>query len=1285
MNILAQIIIILFFSTTLFAEIDNTKRWQVKGYIAALDDSNIKVRSSAIDVLKNNGWIGKKHIHIILGLLNDEDKYVRRSAIEILKKMDEPAKVKKYITYIAILLNDEDKYVRRSAIDLLGKMGESAKNYIADIANFLNDDDEFFHRSSLVALGDMAGSGKKYISSEIAKYIKQKRTNAFFLMLAIETLQKLGKPAIPEIAKFLYDENKYVRYLALNALSKMYEDESIPVIEKFLFEDDENLRCLNIENLVIIAKSSKRYIPEIAKYLNDKNKDFRCLAIDALGQMGELAKHYIPEIAKFLNDKNEKIRLSAINALGQMGELAKDYIPEIANFLNDKNDIFRCSAIDALGKMGKPARKYITEITAYMKKDDKNLNRSALNFLGRMGEIAIPEITEFLYSDNIYVRHLAFNVLEKMGEPAIPEMTKLLNHEDVTVRQLAIHALSKMCKAVTLDTLDITKFLSNEDELVRRLGINALKMMGNESKKKYILEIGVLLKNDDKNVCRSAINALKLIGKSAEKYIPDIANFLKDEDEYVRLSAIDALKIMGESSRKYIPDIAKLLKDEDEYVRLSAIDALKVMGESSKKYIPDIANLLKDMNGDVRRSAMNFLEKWGELAIPDILKFLNDEDLYTRISAIESLGKMGESAIPEIIKFFNDGDEYVRRTAIENVSVELSLNEIIFILENCHYVSTLNVYMYRLNSYKLSGGKEDVSLAMKWIGKPSFLPKFIKYENAKKTLIIFKKIWNKTKETPNIHSEINGRIAQIICNMGVKWKKDDISLLSFYSENLIKTSYVGSIVSEINKIKKKKWALIFLSILTTHLTFWIILIFFYPKSEKIQALFFWNPYYRNIIGLCYVSVIILLIPFFRKRLLSPFREPFLADAELKEFNHQLYFDKSKVIYNENMISNISDAIPIVKGQILLEGESGLGKTMYLKYLVRKSKRLSVYLRADRCKKSVINAIKEKIPSIELQNSKFLDSLIYSGSLDIYIDGLNEVNAETRVLITQFVEKFFKTNIILTSQFLEWKAPVNIKKYILQPLDQEVIEEFLISREYKKNEQFINRCKEYLSKTLNKEQPEHILEFVTKLHSNPMDLTVISSMLLENIEPDPLKLQQQQYKIMAKDYMKHNINKPFPLKAFSEHIYQMRLRNEYELYHDEFPAELSCMERSKMVLARTDDNDDQTIKYDSQSVIMKENNIRKYYFRHDKIMEFFIAQTFLGDLNERIKKHLNDSEFRGVYFLLAYLMDIKNAQVLREMIIMNAANTNNNTVSNNFILLLNSRVNIEREKNEKNNF
>ncbi|MBW4542195.1 MAG: hypothetical protein KME43_24115 [Myxacorys chilensis ATA2-1-KO14] len=68
-----------------------------------------------------------------------------------------------------------------------------------------------------------------------------------------------------------------------------------------------------------------------------------------------------------------------------------------------------------------------------------------------------------------------------------------------------------------------------------------------------------------------------------------------------------------------------------------------------------------------------------------------------------------------------------------------------------------------------------------------------------------------------------------------------------------------------------------------------------------------------------------------------------------------------------------------------------------------------------------------------------------GGIDICIDGLNEVTADTRAKITQFVESYFKGNIIMTTQPLEWMLPSTAKVYQLQPLRNDQIETFLLSR------------------------------------------------------------------------------------------------------------------------------------------------------------------------------------------------------------------------------------------------
>lgn len=406
------------------------------------------------------------------------------------------------------------------------------------------------------------------------------------------------------------------------------------------------------------------------------------------------------------------------------------------------------------------------------------------------------------------------------------------------------------------------------------------------------------------------------------------------------------------------------------------------------------------------------------------------------------------------------------------------------------------------------------------------------------------------------------------------------------------------------------------------------------------------------------------IPFLRAKLFSPFKESLLADAELEKFSPGAYFAASEVIpKGTESPQPLATAIPDIRGQIILEGVSGLGKSMALRQRVRKSRRIVVYLPAQKCGQGVIAAIQAKLHG-PAQDPDFLRNLIYSGALDICIDGLNEVTADTRAKITSFVESYFKGNIIMATQPLEWLPPSTSKTFVLQPLKHSQIAEFLISRQDylppQTNDQapYPDLCKAYLERALDPAQPADECLAVRNILSNPMDLTLVAQMLAHGQEPNLLGLQQQQYEIMAADYQKANLHR-FPLAVFSEAVHQMRLNDEETIPPAQFLDELRCLERYKMVLSR-------------QSVDLEGNPTQSWFFRHDKIMEFFIVQTFLGPDNIRPQEYMGDPRFRGVYFLLANLLPFNAAMQLRESIIRYAADNQDHNVSDGFIKLLISR-------------
>jgi hypothetical protein len=261
---------------------------------------------------------------------------------------------------------------------------------------------------------------------------------------------------------------------------------------------------------------------------------------------------------------------------------------------------------------------------------------------------------------------------------------------------------------------------------------------------------------------------------------------------------------------------------------------------------------------------------------------------------------------------------------------------------------------------------------------------------------------------------------------------------------------------------------------------------------------------------------------------------------------------------------------------------------------------------------------------------------------------------------------------MSTQPLEWVPPSTAKIYVMHPLRSD-LEGYLRSRQpflsktYPiQGDAYDQACRTFLNQTLGDQTTlsAEELRVAQTILSNPMELTLAAAMIASGQPPDLFNLREQQYKLMAADYQ-HTWNQPFPLKKFSEAVYQLWLEDKKALPADAFYNELLCMEDEKfrMVVSRQ--------WQDAKGEIQKE-----WHFRHDKIAEFFLVQNFLGNEPEteaRLLDHMGDPRFRGVYFLLATLMDLEAAKELREKLIQYAADTKDHTVSDTFVQLFRSRT------------
>ena len=730
------------------------------------------------------------------------------------------------------------------------------------------------------------------------------------------------------------------------------------------------------------------------------------------------------------------------------------------------------------------------------------------------------------------------------------------------------------------------------------------------------------LEDPNQEIRRRAAYALDMVGTEAQLAVQPLTQVLLDlhNRAEVRSAAVYALGNIKSQDKGTISVLLKVLRqDSSVEVRGGAAYSLGQNRATEKDVILELVKVLDSSAEDVvRRSAARALGEIAEkdqsriksFAVAVLIKIVQtqDQDTVVRAESAYALGAIGETSdtvISALIGAFNNQNSEIRiRSALALASISKGL-------------------------YNQANTNQEIE----------------------KTKVTITKIQTALSEAkPEIEPEViqaQRSVAEALQNLGQKQK-------ALLNEQLISWFASGETVG------------------LTHAAVWLFLIFAYPRSPQIQAIFFWNPWVRKLVGVGYVGFLLTLVPFLRRKLFEPFQTDLHADAGLENFDAQTYFGDSDVkTKGWKTAKPIQEVIPAFKGQIILQAESGLGKTTYLRYLMRQSKRIAVYLTAVECAqtkdKDVLQAIQTKLP-VAAADGDFLRSLIYSGAIDIYIDGLNEVNAETRAKIAAFVRSYSKGNIIVTTQPLpDWTPPSTAKTYILQPLRQDQIEQFLVSRPLPgdatvRDTAYATACHTYLEQALNDQQLPNDLEVARRVLSNPMDLDTVAAMLAKGEQPDLFHLQAQLYAVVANDYQERHLGYAFPLKQVSEAAYQMRLKDKLTLPKKEFDDVIVCMERQRMVVSK-------------QSQDAEDKSVREWYFRHDKLWEFFIAQTFLSskpDADQRRKDHMGDPRFRGVYLLLGSAMSIADATALMDEFVLYGANTGDHTVSDPLVQIVRSR-------------
>ncbi|MCZ6640400.1 MAG: HEAT repeat domain-containing protein [Gammaproteobacteria bacterium] len=1113
---------------------------------------------------------------------------------------------------------------------------------------------------------------------------RRKTRSLFLFSLSFVTCVVLAEPLedwqLEGAKAALGDSNDEVKRLALVKIATQSTPELRPQLFALMNGEDTNLALAAIEALAASGIEANRIASRVVEILgpspSETSREFGWLR----AWKRDPDKHSV-SVQELLGDFGMRSRVFAFSAFVAMEEDSSN-TSHVVDFLGDIE--YDAGAMIALAAMG-------DRVTAYA-----------------------PEVRALLEDQSSYTRLRAIHVLMAMNVPVDTYAAPLLDLLNVTeVKGQALELLLELGPQTPALAPILAERLGTFSRDIRWELFAIVGDLGGNSDAELALE---LLESDETAHQLEAVDFFTTVGGHAQAMAPQIVALMNRSGDARKLEALRALVAINADPATYADAVDSFMDRLPVFrdrVATHVFNALATLdAEDMRQHLPRVVE---------RIAAYSFQDQWLEQAVNRIFRqvsdgaeiatelghLLDDEKDTTKLLALESLAAIGPDANGEyerVRRFADHTNRAVRRSALNALAriapgtpgtaalvVEHSfdpatdpwidelgplaeMSQVLAVMEPGYATNPYSA-RHRFVAHFLGGGRADVESMLKWIGGPA-RPASVTGSVADNEghLQLLRGFWDAAVPNSRVREELTQQILRVLS--ATNWRAGHVALLESIAERFrvaIALDETGQMQAALDVVEGKIsasrptqtdwWMSAALWAGGAHLLFWSLLVIAYPRSVWVQTWFFWNPWMLRIAGLGYVNLVLTSVPFLRRLLFAPFRDALVADASLDDLERQAYFAGVQVhdVVCDSVLP-IDQAIPEIRGHIYLEGESGFGKSMFLRTLAFNSSRMLAYLPAVRCAGGVVNALQNKLPGVA-EDRGFLESLIYAGAFDIVVDGLNEVSAEVRARIIQFLERFTRGNILIASQPIEWNPPTTLHKFTVKPLADDQIEAFLTSRRATQSTHatvtgasYDVACHKFLERTLGGGTDVDVT--TRRVLSNPMDLTVVAEMLSLGETPDVFSLQEQQFDHMAAEYTRTHVGATFPLDGLSEVAIAMRMNGEPGLPKDSFDDALNCMERHRMIVAR-------------RSIDGTERAVITRYFRHDKVADFFIVHAFTTH-PERLLEQLGDARFQGVYLLLAMSLPIDEAQDLCDELLDYAAKTKDHTVSDPFFKLVKER-------------
>ena len=436
--------------------------------IESLKDQSWLVRLSSLEALETLELDSASHAAPIGQLLQDSERYVRRTAGRVVLKMGAPST----IAACNAALRHKSVGVRTTAAEVLAKLGPPAEPALPEVI------------AAMDAWG-LAPEGWKTGDHNMA----------ILLLLArccevAAAVGPAGGDTVPAFIEVLRKNDQYcadksrVRlrpYFAAAFGSMCREGAGVEALMVVLEDESPNASLCAIQSLGEIGAKARAAVPTLVRMMEASRGG--TVVIDALGKIGEGAVAAVPLLTNRLDALSHRDRESAAEALGRIGPGAGAAVPALVKVTGDPVGDVRWYALCALGKVGPASPEALSAMRRALYEDRHTYIRSAAveALLVRGPGEALPVLREGLSSERWGTRMACAEGAAQLGGKAaalVPELRKALTDEDRDVRRAVATALGKIGGPASPAGEELEEALQDFHRSVRRAAAEAFVTIG---------------------------------------------------------------------------------------------------------------------------------------------------------------------------------------------------------------------------------------------------------------------------------------------------------------------------------------------------------------------------------------------------------------------------------------------------------------------------------------------------------------------------------------------------------------------------------------------------------------------------------------------------------------------------------------------------------------------------------------------------------------------------------------------------------------------------------------